>query len=397
MKELSEWILEHNPAGRGRYILSLIEMVSFFVILSLYLCNCGWNGGWLWVILAGVISWDAGRYCLNRFLYITGPELLDGQQAVSRVLRFHAFDVEEYFAKLRKRLCVPALMILACVVLCAGAVWFDGSHRVSGMIVVCLTGLVSLVMVCGAYLIKKWQINREMQRGEEDAMGVALQISSKIFSVVEVLGIIVVPILAIVFLWVVMKSVVQPSLGEADIIYRSYAESYDLLFILLGVAAFIAGIVQSGWKWFRKLIFLFCAVCIVIGGVMIYLQNGNYTEIEGGSFHVITSGQRKEYTLEEVESFCVNWSDRTEGIQLTITFRDGEVYEVLGNDTAYNHCYEKTYHSEYDFVGDYASQMLRQGTKGMLEDRQKLEKHVQGLDQRIQEDWKEILELPFSK
>lgn len=397
MKELSEWILEHNPAGRGRYILSLIEVVSCFVILSLYLCNCGWEGGWLLVILDGVISWDVGRYCLNRFLYITGPELLDGQQAVSHVLRFHAFDVEEYFAELRKRLCVPALMILACVVLSAGAVWFDGSHRVSGMIVACLTGLVSLVMVCGAYLIKKWQINREMQRGEEDPMGIALQISSKIFSVVEVLGIIVVPIVAIVFLWLIMKSVVQPSLGEADIIYRSYAESYDLLFILLGIAAFIAGIVQSGWKWFRKLTFLFCAVCIVVGGVMIYLQNENYTEIEGKAFRVITSGQRKEYNLEEVESFCVNWSDRTEGIQLTITFQDGKMYEVLGNDTAFNHCYEKTYHSEYDFVGDYAGQMLQRGTEGALEDRQKLEKHVQGLNQRIQEDWKKILELPFSK
>lgn len=418
MKEFSKWISDHNPEGSGRYRMSLIGVVCYFVLLALYLCNCGWEDGWLWILLAAVISWDVGRYCLNRFLYVRGEEMFDDRQAVSRVLRFHAFDVDGYFRELRARLFAPILVILVCAALCAGTVWFDGRSRISGVIFVSLTGLAGMAMVCVAYLTKKWQVSREMQGQADRVMGTLLQICDKLFYVIEFLGITVGFVVTVIFSWIVMKAVIQPepgsssslaclsffaakavtqpTPGEADIVYRSYAKSYDLYFGMLGVAALAAGIVRTGRTRFRKVCFILCAACLTAGMVMICLQNGNYTEVAGESFRVCVSGQEKEYDIKEAKNFCIHWSDQIEGIQLTLTFRDGETYGVFGSEDGYNSCYEKKYPSEFDFVRDYAGRMLREGIEGTLEDRQELEEYAQDQGQNRKQAWREICTLPFS-
>lgn len=216
MKEFSKWISDHNPEGSGRYRMSLIGVVCYFVLLALYLCNCGWEDGWLWILLAAVISWDVGRYCLNRFLYVRGEEMFDDRQAVSRVLRFHAFDVDGYFRELRARLFAPILVILVCAAFCAGTVWFDGRSRISGVIFVSLTGLAGMAMVCVAYLTKKWQVSREMQGQADRVMGTLLQICDKLFYVIEFLGITVGFVVTVIFSWIVMKAVIQPEPGSSS-------------------------------------------------------------------------------------------------------------------------------------------------------------------------------------
>lgn len=211
MEDFGKWVLEHNPQGRGEYILSLIGVMSYFTVFTLFMGDVSWQVMGLLAFLIVLASWNAGRYCMNRFLYIKDVILLDGERGfsgkmmISSVLRFHAFDVEKYFAGLRKKIYVPIAVILICMMFSAGELLFEGKDCTFRIVVLLFTGMISVVMVYAAYLMKKRQIIQEMQKPTDSVGRTWLTVCSIIFAGIEIAGAMIGLLVAGVFLWTALR------------------------------------------------------------------------------------------------------------------------------------------------------------------------------------------------
>lgn len=212
MEDFSKWVLEHNPQGRRKYTLSLIGVISYFIILTLFIGDVSWQVMGVLAFLIVLASWDAGRYCMNRFLYIKNNVLFDDKQvligkvAVSSVLRYHAFDVEQYFAGLRRKLYAPLAVILICMICSAGALLSDAGNSPFRIAFLLITGMISAITVYNAYLMKKRQIIQELQKPTDGVGRTWLVVCSIIFGGIEIAGVMIGFLAAVVSLWNIVES-----------------------------------------------------------------------------------------------------------------------------------------------------------------------------------------------
>ena len=108
MKTLLDWVKKNNSGDRSKFILAMVVFAGYFagfVLMSEERNVCFIIGGGC---IAFIIAMDVGRYFIDRYLKVYAEELLLGERVeLVQVMRFHAFDVKEYFGQIRKKMSIP--------------------------------------------------------------------------------------------------------------------------------------------------------------------------------------------------------------------------------------------------------------------------------------------------
>ena len=108
MKTLLDWVKKNNSGDRSKFILAMVVFAGYFAcfVLMSEERNVSFiiGGG----CIAFIIAMDVGRYFIDRYLKVYAEELLLGERVeLVQVMRFHAFDVKEYFGQIRKKMSIP--------------------------------------------------------------------------------------------------------------------------------------------------------------------------------------------------------------------------------------------------------------------------------------------------
>lgn len=390
MEYFNKWIFQHNNGDKTKYILSLIGVFCYLFLFTVLTNNTSiWAGAWIGIIVI-IASYDVGRYCVNRYIYLSGEDIVSEHKSISSVVRFHSFSLDEYFGYMRRKIIISVLWILFYSFIFLGLVILGGENVMPKSAALLIVGVISATMVYAAFFLKKRLFIRELQKGESSGLFVFLKVIGAVFRIFEVIAILAGSAVTTVLLWLLLGSAIEPQIDQTQIVYRSYT-NYNSIFILILAFAILAfGLSMYKLKRFRKIMFIFSGICLIFTVVLTYIQCRRYTELSGDKFCVYDFGLVKEYNLQEVKRFKV-YADNTDELQFELIFNDGNAYKVLGSVSSCSDTHEKFFYSDYNFVAYYVGELLKQGVNGTLENGDILGENAHRLHENVERGWQDIV------
>ena len=309
---------------------------------------------------------------------------------MSEIMRYHPFDAEGYFWYIRKKMKwlvgIVGGISLGLTVLGSmpetgtGIVW----RRTVPFLIV---GLCCTVAPCVMYLLKKKLFIRQLQRGTEGKLSLALKVFNSLFLIVEVVLLFVVAAVSLLLLWGIFTDMVSPEIDESLMILRNFygfVGSY-LLIILAAFCLIVAALCR------KKLFYVGAAIVFLLAVFILVFNAQNYTEFRENEFVIYHFGEKKVYQIEDIKSFRIYADKKDEQIQLELNFQDGVSRKTMGTAQTCSQRYEEQYYSDYNFIADYVAKLKEAGVSGELENTGKLQEYVEGLDRQVKQGLDKII------
>lgn len=383
-----------NKKDRNMAILTMLGFLAFdfCVILTseykigvLLLGEC--------IVIATALN--AGRYQWNRYLYyyeeVTG---INTRKSLCKVMRMQAFPVKEYFSYVNKKMYLPALLLgVGSVVMgileATGEEGKPFSWKLFG-IMLCF-GVLNVLcpFVVGIGKKKIWMYQSKM--GSKGKLNMLLMISRLLFTIVEYLYVTCVSVIAVFFLWVILRGLMSPKIDETMVVLRIYSNLYSLILIIVILFAALWAILNFQIIKLAKLVGSIACLLFVTFIIVLVIEVHSYTEFSFNQIKICQPWKENTYSLEEVKSYHIYEED--EGIQLKLYFEDGNTAQLSNTSQTYSNLYEQAYYSEYNFIADYMERLNEVGASGQIEDIEKLREDAAELDPELQNGLEKIIQV----
>lgn len=386
-----------NLDYRGKIIIAMLSFLGWCGFSTIYCQEEGiqyelfLNGLYLLLVLISSAAW------INRYLYLdfVSRGIGTGVQSLLEVMRFHAFDVEAYFALIRKSLWkllpVHALFFLLRLCLC-GACEYQWTWQ-KGLL---MAGTFLISFLC-PYLFcqaKKEYYCYRLCHSQKTTVGICLSVASVILRFLVVLpevamiigGGTVLSFLSGTFL----SSIFAVAPIQEGIIWR---RNYDTA--ISGFACLILMLAVSLWavegylfiKRKRTAVILFAMLSFAMLALSIVEAN-TYTDFYDGRIVSRNLWNVKEYQQKDIVRFCIS-ADGSD-IQMALFMQDGEKLKLGAASFENSDLYDEKYSGDYMYIADYAEELEEQGISGELRNDKELRESVEELNEEEQEGWERI-------
>lgn len=400
MEKCAKWVKMNNPDIKGRLIFAYIGFVCacfLYVVMS---------SAWDMKLMAGggivvfVSALSLGKYSCERYSCVESAFANALKINISEVMRYHSFDVDEYYGIIKKQLRKSTVLIGICAIVMALVGGFTGEHVVfdgKRAAIFLVVGLISITAPYIAYYFEKKIFYYQMYNGNVGTVQFICSLISGAFFLVEIIFWIVSSILTLLILWGMFGQWVAPAVDETKIIFRNYNDEMGFLFLvaaLLGELCLIANYkMKTIWQKVYNTAVGICVIVFIVGIVLTIRDSNIYTEFADDRFIVYNFGVEKDYGMEEIQSFRIYNNAVDDGIQFELTFNDGKSYKTLSSTSTNSNLYGENYYSEYNFISDYVKSLKNAGINGTLEDEEEIREYVNGLDEEVIIGFEEIVEI----
>ncbi len=397
MKTLLDWVKKNNSGDRSKFILAMVVFAGYFAcfVLMSEERNVSFiiGGG----CIAFIIAMDVGRYFIDRYLKVYAEELLLGERVeLVQVMRFHAFDVEEYFGQIRKKMSFPVGILAVYVFVLAFLPGIEVGKGVDWQRVVIFwaIGIICVAAPYITYFLKKRWFCFQLRAGKEGKLYLALSIGKALFVALEILFGIVVLVVSTLIFSSLMMGIMEPKIDDSMMICRhSQGFIYYYVFLLVAVLGGIWLLCNGFSKKISKVFCVGTVISFLVAGYMMVYTAHTYTEFQNDKIIIYHFGIEKEYQLEDIADFRIYAEEENEQIQMELTFRDGVRKKIIGTAQSSSELYAKTYYGDYDFIADYVEKMLDKGVEGTLEDVEELEGYIKELAPEEEEGMEKLVKL----
>lgn len=382
MKILLDWVKKNNPGDRSKYIISVVVFIAYY--LCFVLMSEGQNIGFVigGSCIAFAVVMDVGRYFIDRYLKVYAEELLGEKVELVEIMRFHPFDVEEYFGQIRRKMLLPVGILSGYVFLVAFLAGVTEELKIDWkqFALFLFIGAICIAAPFVSYFLKKRLFYFQLRAGKEGKLHIALSIGKALFIVPEFIVGITALVVSTLFLSAMLIGAIEPKIDDSMLICRhSHQFMYYYIFLLLAVIGGIWVLCNGLSTKRRKVLCAGTVISFLVAACMLVYTAHTYTEIQNDKIIIYHFGVEKEYQMEDIAAFRIYREEENEQIQMELTFRDGACEKIIGTSQSCSDLYEKTYFSDYNFIADYVEKMLASGAKGSLEDEEALEGYVQEL------------------
>ncbi len=315
---------------------------------------------------------------------------LIGKEELTAVLRYHGFDVRGYFKELVIRfLPVQIFGITAVIVMrCAGIAGKD--------VMVLFIGAVVMipVLIC---LLRYLKVSYELQHEKELYYKIIEGVWTGIYGMVRLLTVgIVMIMLALLMMALAPSTVLMKGIADTDVVCFYIGGGWLTLALLISallMGAYLTDIDRDMMAFsfvkMRKLI-LAGSIAVFILTVVTYSFisiNANIC-VRENSFTIKEGGSIREYAVEDIAAYRVYGKDV---LKMEITFKDGTKTQLFRDGAESTTAWSDKYYSDFNYAAELTGKLSALGVQGSIDDKDKLQAYVNGLDQPCRDGYDQIL------
>ena len=315
---------------------------------------------------------------------------LIGKEELTAVLRYHGFDVRGYFKELVIRfLPVQIFGITAVIVMgCAGIAGKD--------VMVLFIGAVVMipVLIC---LLRYLEVSYELQHEKALYYKIIEGVWTGIYGMVRLLTVgIVMIMLALLMMALAPSNVLMKGISDTEVVCFYIGGGWLTLALLISVllmGVYLTDIDREmmvfSFVKMRKVI-LTGSVTVFIITVAAYFficVNANICVRENG-FTIKEGGSIREYAVEDIAAYRVYGKDV---LKMEITFKDGTKTQLFRDGAESTTAWSDKYYSDFNYAAELTGKLSALGVQGSIDDKDKLQAYVKGLDQPCRDGYDQIL------
>lgn len=290
------------------------------------------------------------------------------------IAKTQAFQPKKYFAFLRKK-----LVLWQAIFFFIASVTFIMHKNYIGVLIAAFMGAIPM-LVCLLYEKRfKKEICTRNQTWEEIVGGIL----KGIISVFEIFISILYMLLGFLFVWAIISDIFVGGLDENVILYKTYESGASF-----GAVLFSFIILVCFWMIpIKKKISIIRTILLVVvigcGIVDIVMGKNLYTEIYEDKIIVSNFERKREYSIDEIQSFKVYEEDGE--FQVKVTFKDGFCETLFGSVATNTEVFDEKYYSECNFMADMIPKFIENGAKGEIdmEDMEEIKEYKVNYDEEI--------------
>lgn len=396
MEGLARKIWGSNLKYRGKVVIAIEALLGWcglastlFTMEDAIQYELFLNGIYLLLVILSCEQW------ISRYLYLDNGKVgMGGEvQSLLEIMRYHAFDVEAYFAVIRKSLWkLEIFHVLFWLLRCLGfaeniLTW----QKAVPALVSLFVAILCPYLLC--WLKKKYYAYYLCHRRE--IAGSCLKVFGTIVrflgEYVEIAAVLVGGVLLSMLLGAFFSEIFTVSpIGEEFIWRRSYYTIFStfigLVLMLLVVLWAAGGYVLVKRKGTAVMI---CSVVFVLMLGLSAVETNRYIDFYDGRIVVRNLWKEKEYRQKDIARYCVGAEEG--GIQLRLFMQNGETIKVVTASFENSDLYEEKYFGDYTYIADYVKELGEQGIDGELQDLQELREDVEKLNKEEQQGLERIV------
>lgn len=399
MEVLARKIWDSNLKYRGKVIVAIEALLGWCGVAStLFSQEEGiqyellLNGLYLLLVLISCEKW------ISRYLYLDNGKIGIGceVQGLMGVMCFHAFDVEAYFALIKKSLWkLQIFHVLFWLLRCFCGSFLDTWTWQRGLaaLATCIVALLCPYLLC---LIKKQYYTYYLCHSRKTVFGTCLSVFGAITRFLADYFAMFVVFVGGTFLSFLLGAFlstifVAVPIGEEYIWRRSF---FTVFYLFIGLVLMLIVLVWSIWgytiiKKRRTAVMLFIAVSVIML-CLAAVEANRYIDFYDGRIVVRKLWKEKEYQQRDIAHYCISAED--DGIQMTLFMQDGEAIKLVRTSYENSDLYEEEYFGDYTYIADYVKQLEEQGIPGKLQDLKKLREDVKELNKEEQQGLERIVQ-----
>lgn len=376
-------IKKDNRTDRDKCKCFFIIFLCSVFILTGYEDSTAFGAGDFAVILLIVLLYSVSFY--RQYIRVT--EKSADNKYLYNIVRAHAFNVKEYFLYIRKKQLVWQIAILAYIVAVgiihkvAGTVHIDISFFAAGIAAAIIPSIVGVIIQKDF----EYRISNRCRQG----FGFLKIIIGGLLWLAEIILSFVIIFIVIFSVWAVISDSIAKDFNNSEIIYRTYSFTAVLTVMMIVAGLFIYVCVFYFEKKRVLLRIIFGALTIMLGIVEAILEQNNYVDIKMDEIIVVTFDGKTAYSFDEIEGY--NICEEDEGIQVKMTFNDGNTVKLFSGLSTSTEAYDEIYYSEYNYVADLIRKFSEYEVEGSITDIDKLRDAVEGLDNELGDGLEEII------
>lgn len=315
---------------------------------------------------------------------------LIGKEELTAVLRYHGFDVRGYFKELVIRfLPVQIFGITAVIVMrCAGIAGKD--------VMVLFIGAVVMipVLIC---LLRYLKVSYELQHEKELYYKIIEGVWTGIYGMVRLLTVgIVMIMLALLMMALAPSTVLMKGIADTDVVCFYIGGGWLTLALLISallMGAYLTDIDRDMMAFsfvkMRKLILAgSIAVFILTVAAYSFISINANICVRENSFTIKEGGSIREYAVEDIAAYRVYGKDV---LKMEITFKDGTKTQLFRDGAESTTAWSDKYYSDFNYAAELTGKLSALGVQGSIDDKDKLQAYVNGLDQPCRDGYDQIL------
>lgn len=309
----------------------------------------------------------------------------------SDVMNCHAFDVATYYWILMRRL-IP-LMLISAVITALGLPLglLEPAKAAIGTVAI-LT--VPAVVIFLAWRYMAWSLSHA---GALNALEIFMSAISTFVGIMVV---------GFAHVMIALKPVVMI---EQHFLLRGMDESVPvawgcnggifmmaLVVIVVGLSLMVTDTIRmtvfAAWFKARKKIVAGLLIGLVLAaGALLFVMINKNVRITADTFTVREGMTEKVYGLDDVATYRVY--DSMDTLAMEVTFSDGRKVSLFGSISEETKGWSEKYFSNYNYAAELMQKLMEKGIVGSMENQERLEKTVNGLDPKCQEGFRAMKEI----
>lgn len=383
IKEFAKEISKHNEKDKR---WSIICFITFIFTGFVGVDETNILGRICFPVCGSIMIVFFTMHYLKRYLSIMfymGTGTTDNDY-IYRIAKTQAFQPKKYFGFLSKKLITWQVTFFAM----ASVIYIIHKNYI-GILIAVVMGLIPM-LVC---LLYKKRFKKEIcirNKNWEDIVGGFLK---GIISLVEVCISMFYLILGYLTVWAIISDGLGGGLDESVIVYRTYENEISFGIMFFSYMILVCLCMFPLKKKAAKTRIVLVVIVIFSGLVDIVMEKNVYTEIYEDKIVVSDFKRKKEYLIEEIESFKI-YEEKDE-LQVKVTFKDGFSETLFGSVATNSEAFDKKYYSVYNFMEKMIPVYMKNGAKGEIDkdDIEKLRELIRGYDKEIRDAFDGIVEM----
>lgn len=315
--------------------------------------------------------------------YLTYPIELNTKGYLVSTLKYHSFDSDEFFKKLRTKIIVMEGIMAGGF--CISAVAYRRAELIP--FVLLLIGVPAAI----AYFAK-WFFEYCLTHELATSTGIILKFAYGLFKGLAVLALGIYGLLVMLLGYGMLSDANGiPNVAEGIVAYRVY----DNFLIGIMVIAFCVYVSLAFYLKYLKYCKQFEIVALIVllvcffGGLV--MEQGQNTMIMEGHIVNTTHFKTTEYAYSDVDAVQVSMG--SEDLKMDLVMKDGTQIKVIASEFTNTEAWSEKYYSLYNYLPDLTEDLLTAGAKGNITDVEKIREYVSGLDPQCVQGTEELIQL----
>jgi hypothetical protein len=396
VEQFAAQIRKENRFDRNK---SIIAMVGFWAFSYCVIFTSGEESRAYLLMgefLTFLTACNVGLCQWNRYLsYHQGILSVRMRKSLSDVVRLQAFQTEDYFSYIRKKMYPSAICLgLGSLVMAILKATSDENIAFSWKMfaIMIFFGVLNVwsPFLVGIGMKKYWMYKSHM--GNKGKLTMFLLVFEQIYQILEMLVLVASIVVGSFFCWIIVWALTSAKIKESIAVLQSQTTIYSTLLLLMAVMSFLWAVYIWRMKKYDKFIGILSVILFVASLLTLFVESNTYSNFSEENITVHTLQNEKNYQLNDVEHFVIYNQD--DSLQMKLYLKDGTTIKVLGASRSYSTLYVKTYPSEYHFIADYILWLQEAGATGTMEDMnaKQLQQSMMDLDIVSQQGMEKIME-----